>query len=117
MLTALGIPATLVSRSERLLPAVDGELAGLAAAEFERRGVRLVLGADAEEVRRVDGRLTVTLSTGAGLVTDAVLVAAGRTPNTEGLGLEEAGVRLDARGRIVDRRLPPDDRARGLRRG
>ena len=101
MLTALGIPATLVSRSERLLPAVDGELAGLAAAEFERRGVRLVLGADVEEVRRVDGRLTVMLSTGTRLVTDAVLVAAGRTPNTEGLGLEEAGVRLDARGRIV----------------
>ena len=101
VLTALGIPATLVSRSEGLLPGVDGELAGLAAAEFERRGVRLVLGADAEEVRRVDGRLTVALSTGARLVTDAVLVAAGRTPNTEGLGLEEAGVRLDARGRIV----------------
>ena len=101
VLTALGIPATLVSRSERLLPAVDGELAGLAAAEFERRGVRLVLGADVEEVRRVDGRLTVMLSTGARLVTGAVLVAAGRTPNTEGLGLEEAGVRLDARGRIV----------------
>ena len=92
---------SLHKEPERLLPAVDGELAGLAAAEFERRGVRLVLGADAEQVRRVNGRLTVTLSTGAGLVTDAVLVAAGRTPNTEGLGLEEAGVRLDARGRIV----------------
>ncbi|MGH3334801.1 MAG: FAD-dependent oxidoreductase, partial [Nocardioides sp.] len=101
VLTALGIPATLVSRSDRLLPAVDGELAGLAAAEFERRGVRLVFGADVEEVRRVDGRLAVALSRGGGLVTDAVLVAAGRTPNTEGLGLEEAGVRLDALGRIV----------------
>jgi NAD(P) transhydrogenase len=101
VLTALGIPATLVSRSERLLPAVDGELAEMAAAEFERRGVRLVLGADAQEVRRVDGGLGVTLSTGGRLVTDAVLVAAGRTPNTEGLGLEEAGVQLDARGRIV----------------
>jgi NAD(P) transhydrogenase len=101
VLTALGIPATLVSRSERLLPGVDGEMAGLALAEFERRGVRLVLDADAEEVRRVNGRLTVRLSTGGRLVTDAVLVAVGRTPNTEGLGLEEAGVRLDARGRIV----------------
>jgi NAD(P) transhydrogenase len=101
VLTALGIPATLVSRSDRLLPAVDGELAGLAAEEFQRRGVRLILGADVEEVRRVDGRLTVTLSTGTVLATDAVLFAAGRTPNTEGLGLEEAGVRLDARGRIV----------------
>jgi NAD(P) transhydrogenase len=102
--TALGIPATLVSKSERLLPNIDGELAGLLTDEFQRRGVRLVLGAGADDVRRVDGRLRVTLSTGTVLGGDAVLVAAGRTPNTEGLGLEEAGVRLDAGGRIlVDR--------------
>ncbi|HEV8568257.1 MAG TPA: FAD-dependent oxidoreductase [Actinoplanes sp.] len=98
--TALGIPATLVSASERLLPNIDGELAGLLTDEFQRRGVRLVLGAGADDVRRVDGRLRVTLSTGTFLDGDAVLVAAGRTPNTEGLGLEEAGVRLDAGGRI-----------------
>jgi NAD(P) transhydrogenase len=102
--TALGIPATLVSNAERLLPNIDGELAGLVTDEFQRRGVRLVLGAGADGVRRVDGRLRVTLSTGMVLDAHAVLVAAGRTPNTEGLGLEEAGVRIDARGRIlVDR--------------
>lgn len=99
--TALGIPATLVSQSDRLLPTIDSELAGLMADEFERRGVRLLLGASVVGVRRVDGRLTVTLSTGTVLATDAVLVAVGRTPNTEGLGLEEAGVRLDVHGRIV----------------
>jgi NAD(P) transhydrogenase len=104
VLTALGIPATLISRSDRLLPAVDGELAELAAEEFQRRGVRLILGADAKTVRRKDGRLTVALSTGPVLTANAVLFATGRTPNTEGLGLEEAGVRLDDRGRIaVDR--------------
>jgi NAD(P) transhydrogenase len=101
VLTALGVPATLVSHADFLLPAVDRELAALAAAEFERRGVRLILGADADDVRRVDGRLTVTLSTGEALATDAVLFAAGRTPNTEDLGLEEAGVRVDTGGRIV----------------
>jgi NAD(P) transhydrogenase len=100
VLTALGIPATLVGLSERLLPVADGELASLAAAEFERRGVRLALGARAEQVRRVDDQLAVTLST-TECLPDAVLVAAGRTPNTEGLGLQEAGVRLDARGRIL----------------
>jgi len=104
VLTALGIPTTLISRSDRLLPTVDGELAELAAKEFQRRGVRLILGADVETVCRKDGRLTVTLSTGSVLTADAVLFATGRTPNTEGLGLEEAGVRLDDRGRIaVDR--------------
>jgi NAD(P) transhydrogenase len=102
--TALGIPATLVNKAERLLPSLDGELAGLMADEFKRRGVRLVLGAGADRVQRVDCRLAVTLSTGTVLDGDAVLVAAGRTPNTEGLGLEQAGVHVDARGRIlVDR--------------
>ena len=63
-----------------------------------------MLGTGAEGVRRVDGGLRVTLSTGTVLDGDAVLVCAGRTPNTEGLGLEQAGVRTDARGRIlVDR--------------
>ncbi len=102
--TALGIPATLISNSDRLLPNIDGEVARLVADEFQRRGVRLVLGARAEGVRRVDGRLKVTLSTGTVPDPDAVLMCAGRTPNTEGLGLEQAGVRTDARGRIlVDR--------------
>ncbi|MPV90263.1 FAD-dependent oxidoreductase [Georgenia ruanii] len=99
--TALGIPATLVNKSDRLLPTVDGELAGLLAEEFQRRGVRLVLGAGADGVRRVDGRLLVTLSNGTALEGDAVLFAAGRTANTEALGLEQAGVRLDAAGRII----------------
>jgi NAD(P) transhydrogenase len=99
--TALGIPATLVSHSDRLLPTMDGELAGLMADEFQRRGVRLILDAGADAVARVDGRLRVTLSTGAVLHTEAVLFAAGRTPNTDDLGLDEAGIQLDARGRIV----------------
>jgi len=99
--TALGIPVTLVSQTERLLPTIDGELAGLMADEFERRGVRLILGAGADAVARVDGQLSVTLTSGAVLATDVVLFAAGRTPNTEGLGLADAGVQLDARGRIV----------------
>jgi NAD(P) transhydrogenase len=99
--TALGVPAILLSQSDRLLPSMDGELAGRMADEFERRGARLILGAGAQSVARVDGRLRVTLSTGAVLATDAVLFAAGRTPNTEGLGLAEAGVQVDAHGRIV----------------
>lgn len=99
--TALGIPAALISHTDRMLPTVDRELAGLMADELERRGVQLVLGTDAQEVRRVDGRLTVALSTGSVLEAGAVLFAAGRTPNSEGLGLEEVGVGLDSRGRIV----------------
>jgi NAD(P) transhydrogenase len=99
--TALGIPATLIDHSERLLPAMDGELAGLMGETFARYGVKQILGTGVTAVARVDGRLTVTLSSGDIVATDAVLFGAGRTPNTGGLGLEEAGVQLDARGRIV----------------
>ena len=99
--TALGIPVTLVSQADRLLPSIDGELAQLMADEFAQRGVRLILGAGVQAVDRVGGRLTVTLSTGEVLTTEVVLFAAGRTPNTAGLGLAEAGVQLDERGRIV----------------
>jgi len=99
--TALGIPATLVSLSDRLLHGVDGELAQLLTEEFARRGVRLVLGAGAQQVTRVEDGLNITLSTGTVLTADAVLFAAGRTPNSERLGLQEAGVRLDPGGRII----------------
>ncbi|HEU5103161.1 MAG TPA: FAD-dependent oxidoreductase, partial [Roseiflexaceae bacterium] len=99
--TALGIPVTLVSQAERLLPTMDGELAGLMADEFARRGVTLILGHGVDGVVRSEERLRVTLRSGAVLTSDVVLFAAGRTPNTQELGLAEAGVQLDARGRIV----------------
>ncbi len=99
--TALGIPVTLVNQAERLLPAIDGELAQLMTEEFAQRGVTLILGAGVQAVERVGGRLSVTLSTGTILTTEVVLFAAGRTPNTEGLGLAEAGVQIDERRRIV----------------
>ena len=98
---ALGVPVTVVSGAERLLPSMDAELTELLADDLSGRGVRLVLGTGAESIARVDGRLTVTLSTGGALETDIVLFAAGREPNSEGLGLDEVGAQLDGRGRVV----------------
>jgi NAD(P) transhydrogenase len=60
-----------------------------------------VLGAGVQSVARRDGRLVVDLPDGVEIDTGAVLFAAGRTPNTEGLGLNAAGVAVDPRGRIV----------------
>jgi NAD(P) transhydrogenase len=99
--TVLGVPVTLIDRGERLLPAMDSELTALMRAELEGRGVRLLLGRGVDSVSRRNGRLAVTLAGGAAIDTDAVLVAAGRTANTNGLGLEAAGIALDPRGRIV----------------
>jgi NAD(P) transhydrogenase len=61
----------------------------------------LILGHGVDGVARVEERLRVTLTSGAVLTSEVLLFAAGRTPNTEELGLAEAGVQLDERGRIV----------------
>jgi NAD(P) transhydrogenase len=97
----LGVSVTLVDGADRLLPAMDGELAGVVMREFAANGVALALGTRVTEVSRRDGRLTIALSNGAVVQTDAVLMAAGRVANTDGLGLETAGVQLDQRGRVV----------------
>ena len=98
---ALGVHVTIVDPHTRLLPTMDGELTQLIRAEFERRSVRLVMGAGVESVSRRDGQLTVAVAGGTRILTDAVLFAAGRAANTEGLGLDAAGVTIDARGRVV----------------
>jgi NAD(P) transhydrogenase len=99
--TALQVSVTLVDRMERLLPQMDGELSRLMAQRFAQLGVRLIFGAELDTVERANGTLRVALSNGTVLHPDALCFAAGRRPHTEGLGLAEAGVRLDAHGRIV----------------
>ncbi len=96
----LDVKTTVSDAAHRLLPTMDGEMSRLMAAHFARIGVDLILGAGTKSIERDHGKLTVTLSDGRELHPDAVLFAAGRTVNTDGLGLQEAGVELDNRGRI-----------------
>jgi NAD(P) transhydrogenase len=98
---ALGVRVTLSDMADRLLPMMDGELSRLMTAHFARVGVRVALGVRTEVIERVDGKLRVTLSDGTTLAPDAVLFAAGRSANTEGLGADVAGVQLDAHGRVL----------------
>src|SRR5262249_55735315 len=72
---------------------------------LERQGMTFRLGVSAREARVVDGRVEVGIAPAAGgeptiETCDVLLVAVGRRPYTDGLGLAEAGVRCDARGRV-----------------
>jgi NAD(P) transhydrogenase len=96
----LDVKTTLSDAADRLIPMMDGEMSQLMAAHFARIGVEVILGASTDAIERVQGKLKVTLSNGRELHPDAVLFAAGRSVNTDGLGLQEAGVELDGRGRI-----------------
>ncbi len=99
--TALGVEVTLLDRADRLLPFMDTEISNMLARAFAGMGMRLALGAGAGAVERAGGQLRVTLASGQRLHPDKVLFVAGRAGSTEGLGLPEAGVKTDARGRIV----------------
>ncbi|MGE5459212.1 MAG: Si-specific NAD(P)(+) transhydrogenase [Solirubrobacterales bacterium] len=98
---ALGAEVTMIDRGPRLLPFADGEVSEALGRVFEGRGMRLLAETAVTSTERTDGTLTLSLSDGKTLEADAVLFASGRAGTTEGIGLEEAGVRTDERDRIV----------------
>jgi NAD(P) transhydrogenase len=98
---ALGAKVAIADLGSRLIPAMDGELSGWMEDLFRRWGVAIYLGSTVESIEARNDALHVKLSTRQMLYPDTALVAAGRTANTEGLGLEAIGISRDSRGRIV----------------
>jgi NAD(P) transhydrogenase len=98
---ALSAEVTLVQLGTRLMPMMDNEVSDRMTELFRKWGVRVLCGAVAENVSEKDDGLEIALSTGERLYADTLLFAAGRVANTEGLGLDEVGVDLDSRGRIL----------------
>lgn len=101
----LGAKVTVVEYLDRILPGMDGEVAKSFQKILEKQGFEFKLGM---KVTKADAKgKGVTLTTepakggkGETLEADVVLVAVGRKPYTEGLGLEKVGIKLDERGRI-----------------
>jgi glutathione reductase (NADPH) len=79
----------------------DDDLRELLAEEMEKKGVDLRMNSDIASIEKKDGELHLTLCNGDVIRTDAVMYATGRNPNTKGLGLEEAGVKLGMAGEVV----------------
>jgi len=101
ILRGLGAEVVLSYRGKLFLRGFDDDVRSTLAAEMRKRGVELRFGTTVERlVRNADG-VAATLSSGDTIGSDLVLWATGRAPNTSGLGLEELGVRLDARGAVI----------------
>ncbi|MFE3458997.1 NAD(P)H-quinone dehydrogenase [Nocardiopsis aegyptia] len=98
---ALGSDVSLVSSRERVMPTQDADAAEVLEEVFMRRGMTVLSQTRAESVRRTDDGVVVTLSDGRTVEGSHCLMTVGMIPNTEGLGLEEAGVRL-AQGGFVE---------------
>jgi len=100
----LGSQVTLVEMENRLLPGMDPDLAKLLQRQFKQQGITLRLGRRMEQAATGEG-VTLTLDDGETIVGDQLLVAVGRVPNTENLGLETAGVELDGRAIRVNHQM------------
>ncbi|WP_237154945.1 glutathione-disulfide reductase [Oryzibacter oryziterrae] len=100
LLAGLGARTTLLYRGEQILRGFDSDLRDKLAVALSRRGVEICTHADVTAIARDADGLSVTLGDGAILQADAVLYATGRIPNTAGLGLDTAGVALDATGAV-----------------
>jgi glutathione reductase (NADPH) len=94
----LGVETTLAYRGTQLLRGFDAELGTRLGEEMRRKGVAVLL---AKNPVKIENGLKVTFHDGSAADFDLVMFATGRNPNTAGLGLEAAGVKLGAGGLVV----------------
>ena len=98
----MGAAVTIVDIADRLMPRDHPDAGRLIADVFEGEGIELRLGA---KIDRVEAGIRMHLGGGETLTADRILVATGRRPNVESLGLESLGVTISKRGVEVDERL------------
>lgn len=101
----LGSEVTLISSRDRVLPGEDPDAADVIEDVFKRNGMHVVSGQRAEGVVRDGDEVVATLSDGREIRGSHCLMAVGSIPNTEDLGLAEAGVEMTDSGHIVVNRV------------
>ena len=108
-----GTQTTLIERSGQCLEREDADASKILAGRLSDEGVSIWLETELARVEIRDGEKHIQLEKGGesfDLVVDEILVAVGRRPNVEGLGLERAGIDCDARGVTVNARLQTTNR-------
>lgn len=98
---ALGVQVTQILRGDTVLRGFDADVRAALAEEMAKKGIDLRCETVVKSIERVDGSYSLRLSGDETLETDLVMYATGRRPNTDGLGLEAAGVALNAEGAVV----------------
>jgi dihydrolipoamide dehydrogenase len=102
----LGAEVIVLEYLDRILPGMDAEIAGEAHKVFKKQGLQFRLGARVTSAKPKGKACVVEAEGLEPIECDRVLLAVGRKPNTEGLGLDAIGLALDEKGRIpVDERF------------
>lgn len=98
----LGVETTMIYRGKEILGRFDMDMRRSLHAAMEKKGIRILCHTIFEQIeKQPDGRLAATISGGDVLVADQVMLAIGRLPNTESLGLEAAGVETGHKGDVL----------------
>jgi len=101
---ALGAEVTVVEMLERILPVEDEEISKFAEKQFKKQGMTIITGATVEKLEKGKAGAKASVKGKDGktetIEADRVIVAVGITGNTEGMGLEALGVKID-RGHVV----------------
>ncbi len=109
MLNKLGTEVTVVEMQDDILPGVDKDILQILSRQLKKRKIKVLTNSKASAITVNNGEATLTIETPKGeetLMADKVLVAVGRKPNSENLGLEAAGIETNDRGFInVDNQL------------
>jgi dihydrolipoamide dehydrogenase len=102
----LGAEVTVVEVLPQILPVEDAEIAGLARKSFEKQGIKILTGAKVTKLDKKADRVTATIDDGKGgtqmLTVERVISAVGVVGNTENLGLEKVGVKVERGAIVVD---------------
>ena len=98
----LGTKITMVEMMPQMLPLEDNRLAKQFQQVFRKKGIQVLLKTKVESIAEYGAdHVVAKLSDGSELKAEKLLVSVGRRPNSKGIGLEEAGVEVDARGFVV----------------
>jgi pyruvate/2-oxoglutarate dehydrogenase complex dihydrolipoamide dehydrogenase (E3) component len=100
MFSSLGSAVTLIVSRQQVLPRKDPEVAAALEADFIARGVRLLMGARAVSIERSNDSVLVGCDDGRLVKGSHVLLCIGSVPQSDGLGLEVAGVTVDKAGHV-----------------
>ncbi|NLW84109.1 MAG: dihydrolipoyl dehydrogenase [Phycisphaerae bacterium] len=95
MMREYGVEVTVVEMLERLMPEMEGALGKQMQAIFQKRGIKVLVGAKVESLKSVGDGVTAEVSGAGAMSFDRVLVAVGRRPNTENIGLDTVGINAE----------------------
>lgn len=102
---SFGSKVTVLEAMPNILPGIDGEIVKRLKPILKKKGIEIITSAMVQEISRDGQKLHVTMEGKKGPVIisgDQVLIATGRRPNTQDLGLEEIGVEMNRKGIVVD---------------